>query len=94
MSDLAGLLENAATATRTAEAAEDYLAHPPTDGRYGVNITWTWGNNGNSDGYLAIKRMVTEQIEQMLPSLIDAAVAALKTKAFTARQKAAKALEE
>ena len=88
MSDLTDTLDAASLALRTAEAANDYREHPPTDGRYGITVEWTWGTSANRDGYTAIKRFVTEQVERTMPDLIDAAVTALNLKAEAARDEA------
>lgn len=89
---LANALEDAATATRTLGAVIDYAGHPPTDGRYGVQVDWTWGTSANKDGYLAIRKLVAAEIERQMPGLIMQAVVDLKSKADAARHEAAHAL--
>jgi hypothetical protein len=81
---LTGALEQAAQKSRTAVEAKEYLDHPPTDGRYGVEVNWTWGAR-HEDGYLSIKYLVTRMIEKQMYDLIRQAVREIQQEAQDAR---------
>src|ERR1700677_328849 len=81
-------LSEAGHKSKIAIKAKEYLDHPPPDS-YGLSLDWIWGKSGNEEGYLAIRRYVTERVEAQMPDLVCAAVRKIQREAEELRWRAA-----
>lgn len=81
-------LRAASDAMNTLEAAEDYLANPPENGRYGITLEWSWGRD-HKDAYYAIKEEVTRLVNEQMTTMIQKAVQEIRAVAKSKRETAA-----
>jgi hypothetical protein len=80
------LLEEASQAVARAAAASEFAPKPPPDGRYGVQLAWSWGVG--LAGYVELTQRIRDMIEPQLPELIDRAKAELVREAEEASARA------
>jgi hypothetical protein len=88
---LSTILRAAADAEKIAEAAAEYLAHPPPDD-YGISLEWSWGRS-HQDAYYAIRNCVRAAIDAQIRYLIRDAVEELQADALAKGRAAREALE-
>lgn len=90
------LLRRASDRMATADYADDYLNHPPADGRYGVTVDWTWGTSeyGGGQAKAALKEKIQWKVSQALPDMLRTAAAELREEAQQALSQVRNAMDD